>query len=145
MFEIIGLLVAGGAAMGLHASFELRTRAGIPKLGPLPDDMSRTLKHAYLACVSYVDAQIGMLLGELRESGKLDSTVIVLWSDHGWQLGEHGMWDKHSNFETSTRAPLIVRVPGKNPGTSSNVINVRGSTSRATRAASRSGSRSASA
>ena len=97
-----------GAAMGLHASFELRTRAGIPKYGPLGDDLSRTLLHAYYASVSYVDAQIGKLISALDELGMSDNTVIIVWGDHGWHLGEMGVWGKATNYEIATRVPLIV-------------------------------------
>lgn len=101
-----------GAAMGLHASFELRTRAGIPKIGPLGPELSRTLKHAYLACVSYVDAQIGMMVEALEEAGVRDNTIIVVWGDHGWHLGDMGVWGKATNYEIATRVPLIVWTPG---------------------------------
>ena len=100
-----------GAAMGLHASFELRTRAGIPKTGPLGDDLSRTLKHAYLACVSYVDAQIGLMLGALEDAGVRDNTVIIVWGDHGWHLGDMGVWGKATNYEIATRVPLMIWTP----------------------------------
>lgn len=103
---------AGGAAMGLHASFELRTRANIPKQGPLPVDLARTLKHAYLASTSYVDAQIGLLIAALEEAGLRDNTVIVLWGDHGWHLGDMGVWGKATNYEIATRVPLMISVPG---------------------------------
>ena len=101
----------GGAAMGLHASFELRTRAGIPKYGPLGDDLSRTLLHAYYASVSYVDAQIGKLLSALEEAGLADNTIVIVWGDHGWHLGEMGIWGKATNYEIATRVPLIVYSP----------------------------------
>ena len=92
---------------------DLRHYYGIPDVGPVSDKQACDLKHAYYACVSFTDAQVGRLLKSLDELGLRKNTVVVLWGDHGWQLGEHGMWDKHSNFETSTRAPLIVRVPKK--------------------------------
>lgn len=95
---------------------DLRHYYGIPKVGPVADEQARDLIHAYYACVSYVDAQIGRLLDELAKLELRQETVVVLWGDHGWQLGEHGMWDKHSNFETSARAPLVVSVPGQKPG-----------------------------
>ena len=101
----------GGAAMGLHASFELRTRAGIPKYGPLGDDLSRTLLHAYYASVSYVDAQIGKLVATLDEAGIGDNTIIIVWGDHGWHLGEMGIWGKATNYEIATRVPLIAYSP----------------------------------
>ncbi len=101
-----------GAEMGLHASFELRTRAGIPKIGAFDDDLSRTLLHAYYASVSYVDAQIGKMLTALSESGQLENTIVIVWGDHGWHLGEMGIWGKATNYEISTRVPLIVSAPG---------------------------------
>ncbi len=113
----------GGAAMGLHASFELRVRHGIPKYGPLGEDLERTLKHAYYACVSYVDAQIGRMLDALEEAGIRDNTIIVLWGDHGWHLGDMGIWGKATNYEIATRVPFIIWTPDmKQPGTSTNGI-----------------------
>lgn len=95
---------------------DLRHYYGIPDVGPVSAEQARELKHAYYACVSFTDTQVGRLLKRLDALGLRDETIVVLWGDHGWQLGEHGMWDKHSNFETSTHAPLIVRVPGQKPG-----------------------------
>ncbi|MHC4995181.1 MAG: sulfatase, partial [Planctomycetota bacterium] len=95
---------------------DMRHYYGVPKIGPVLEPQARRLKHAYYACVSYVDALIGRLLRRLDDHGLSDNTVVVLWGDHGWQLGEHGIWDKHTNFETSTHAPLILRVPGQKPG-----------------------------
>ena len=95
---------------------DLRHYYGIPDVGPVSEEQARDLKHAYYACVSYVDAQIGRLLSRLEELKLSENTVVILWGDHGWQLGEHGMWDKHSNFESSTRIPLIVRTPGHQSG-----------------------------
>jgi iduronate 2-sulfatase len=82
---------------------------------------ARHLIHGYLACVSFIDAQVGKLLDALEdpdgdpgtEDSVVDHTVVVLWSDHGFHLGDHnGFWAKHSNFEISTRVPLILRSPG---------------------------------
>ncbi|MDZ8117067.1 sulfatase [Pontiella agarivorans] len=101
-----------GAAMGLHASFELRVRDGIPKDGkPFDEDLERTLKHAYLACVSYVDAQIGKMLAALDEAGVRDNTIIIVWGDHGWHLGDMGVWGKATNYEVGTRVPLLIWTP----------------------------------
>lgn len=99
-------------ALALHPSFELRVRSGIPKYGPFDTTLSRTLLHSYLACVSYVDAQVGRLVKTLEELGELDNTIIVLWSDHGFHLGEMGVWGKASNYEIATRVPFIFCFPG---------------------------------
>ncbi len=101
----------GGSKVGLHASFELRTRHGIPKDGPLDPNLAKTLLHGYYACVSYVDAQIGMMLEALEEEKIRDNTLIVVWGDHGWHLGEMGIWGKATNYEIATRVPLIVSIP----------------------------------
>ena len=100
-----------GATMGLHASFELRARADIPKKGSIEKELALNLKHAYLACVSYVDAQIGRMLSALDEAGVRDNTIIILWSDHGWHLGDMGIWGKATNYEIATRVPLIISTP----------------------------------
>lgn len=100
-----------GAAMGLHASFELRVRHGIPKSGDFDEELSRTLKHAYLACTSYVDAQIGLVLDALDRSGQRENTIVVVWGDHGWHLGDMGVWGKATNYEISTRVPLMIQAP----------------------------------
>jgi iduronate 2-sulfatase len=93
---------------------ELRSYIGMPKEGPLTDEQARKLKHGYYAAVSYTDAQVGKLLDELDRLKLRDKTIVILWGDHGWQLGEHGNWCKHTNFEEATRAPLIISVPGQN-------------------------------
>ena len=100
-----------GAAMGLHPSFELRARYGIPKKGKIDDELAKTLKHAYLASVSYIDAQIGKMIDALEKEGLRDNTIIIVWSDHGWHLGEMGIWGKATNYEISARVPLIIWTP----------------------------------
>jgi iduronate 2-sulfatase len=92
---------------------ELRAYYGMPRQGPLSEREARTLKHGYYACVSYMDAQVGRVLKELDNLGLREKTIVVLWGDHGWQLGEHGLWCKHTNFEVATRAPLLISVPGQ--------------------------------
>ena len=91
---------------------ELRGYFGMPKTGPVPDEQARQLIHGYSACVSYMDAQLGRLLAELERLKLRDKTVIILWGDHGWKLGEHASWCKHTNFEVDARAPMIISVPG---------------------------------
>lgn len=112
-----------GATMGLHASFEMRTRANIPKHGKINDDLSRQLKHAYYACTSYVDAQIGKMLKALDEHNLRKNTIVVVWGDHGWHLGEYGIWGKATNYEIATRVPLIISTPNmKAKGKSCNAL-----------------------
>ncbi len=102
---------------------ELRAYQGIPPTGPLTESMARDLVHGYYAATSYVDAQIGRLLAEVDRLGLRDSTIVVLWGDHGWHLGDHGLWCKHTNFETATRSLLIFRVPGQpNPGAKTDAL-----------------------
>ncbi|MBN2329176.1 MAG: sulfatase [Candidatus Omnitrophica bacterium] len=95
----------------LHNFGELRNYKDIPKEGPLPEEKSKELVRAYYAAASYVDAQIGRVLDELDKLDLRKNTVVVLWGDHGWQLGEHALWCKHTNFETSTHSPLILSAP----------------------------------
>ena len=78
---------------------------------PLSDEYSRKLRHAYYAAVSYVDAQVGKVLDEVQRLGIQDNTVIVLWSDHGWQLGDHREWGKHTIFERALHNVLIIKAP----------------------------------
>ncbi len=99
-----------------HNSGELRAYADIPETGPVSENMANKLIHGYYACVSYTDAQIGMILSELEDLGLADNTIVVLWGDHGWNLGDHMMWCKHCNFESSLHVPLMVKVPGKTHG-----------------------------
>ena len=98
-------------AAALHTSGELRSYASIPPTGPVDRPTARRLIHGYYACVSFTDAQIGRVMAALDRLDLAANTIVVLWGDHGWQLGEHGMWNKHSCFETSMHAPLIVSAP----------------------------------
>jgi arylsulfatase A-like enzyme len=101
---------------------ELRNYHGIPKKGPVPDSNALKLIHGYYACVSYVDAQIGKVLDALEGLGLADNTIIVLWGDHGWFLGEHGFWSKHCNFKRAAHSPLIIKVPWKDSGKKSEAL-----------------------
>jgi len=109
-------LIDGTPEFAYHTFGELRAFTDIDsntKLGePLPEDKQRELIHGYMACVSYVDAQLGKLLEELDRLKLTDNTVIVLWGDHGYHLGDHTLWNKHSNFEQATRIPFIFSGPG---------------------------------
>lgn len=100
-----------GAEMGLHPSFELRVRSGIPKKGPIDNELALNLKRAYLASVSYVDAQIGRMIDALDKAGLRENTIIIVWGDHGWHLGEMGVWGKATNYEIATRVPMMIWTP----------------------------------
>lgn len=101
---------------------ELRNYDGIP-VGSVPDDLARQLKHGYYAAISYMDAQVGKVLDELDRLGLRENTIVILWGDHGWKLGEHDAWCKHSNSENDTNAPLILSAPGmKRPGIHSRAL-----------------------
>lgn len=81
------------------------------------------VRHSYAACVSYADAQVAQVMARLEKHGLAENTIVVLWGDHGWHLGEHAVWGKHTLFEESLRAPLVIRAPGmKHAGKASNAI-----------------------
>ncbi|MEM9280481.1 MAG: sulfatase [Verrucomicrobiota bacterium] len=101
-----------GAPEGaVHHSGELRNYSDIPKTGVIPEDKARELIRGYHAATSYTDAHIGRLLDAFDDLGLSKNTIIVLWGDHGWNLGEHTLWCKHSCFETSLRSPLVFVTP----------------------------------
>lgn len=79
-------------------------------------------KHGYYACMSYIDAQIGLVLDELERLGLSESTIVVILGDHGWHLGEHGFWGKHNLMNHATRAPLIVKVPHFKGGRATGIV-----------------------
>jgi len=91
---------------------ELRQYSDIPDTGPLPPERQRELIHGYHAATSYMDAQLGRVIAELDRTGLAKNTIIVLWGDHGWHLGDHGMWCKHTNYEQAAHLPLMVVAPG---------------------------------
>ncbi len=103
-------------------SGELRAWSDVPKTGPIPESLQRELIHGYAASVSYTDANVGLLMAALEETGALENTIVCLWGDHGWHLGEHGHWGKVTNYEDATRAPLIIAAPGQRQGVKVNAI-----------------------
>ena len=104
------------APYALDDGIEFYTYTDVPAERPIPDDYARLARHGYYACVSFVDAQVGKLLDELDRLGLTQRTIVVLWGDHGFKLGEHGGWGKLSNFEVDAHVPLIVRAPGQATG-----------------------------
>lgn len=109
-------LSEGTPKFAFHSFGELRSFSDIDRkldIGDkLPEAKQRELIHGYMACISYIDAQIGILLDNLEKRNILDDTVIVLWGDHGFHLGDHTEWCKHSNFEQATRIPFMFAGPG---------------------------------
>lgn len=114
-----------GVDVAYHNSGEIRGYSDIPPLVSFTDqkdfgltlstEKQKELIHGYFASVSYTDAQVGKLLNKLDELGLTKNTIIILWGDHGWHLGDHNLWCKHSNFEQATRTPMIISVPGIAP------------------------------
>ena len=76
-------------------------------------EQARLMTHAYYACVSFIDAQVGRILDALEAEGLADSTAVVIWGDHGFHLGDQGRWAKHTQFEGAMRSPLMIRLPGQ--------------------------------
>ncbi len=101
----------GAFPFSMNSWLELRNYEGMPEGGPVSAERARELVHGYLACISYVDAQVGRLLDELEGLGLLEDTIVVLWGDHGYKLGDYGAWCKNTDFEVDTRVPLILSAP----------------------------------
>lgn len=94
-----------------HNNYELRSYGTVPPNGKISDAMALKLIRGYRACVSFMDAQLGRVLNELDRLGMRENTIIVLWGDHGYHLGENGIFTKMTNFELGTHAPLILSMP----------------------------------
>ena len=113
----------GAPDFALLNSLELRAYWNVPDEGPIDDATIENLVRGYYACTSFVDAQVGKLLDALERFELDDDTIVVLWGDHGWHLGDLGIWGKHTNYELATRSPLIVHVPGRGtPGSRSRAL-----------------------
>lgn len=105
-------LPTGAPEFAGHGSGEIRRYTDQPGRGPIPTENQRRMRHAYRACTTFTDAQVGRVLAELERLGLADNTIVVLFGDHGYHLGEKGLWGKTTNFELDARVPLIVRRPG---------------------------------
>ena len=89
---------------------------------PVSDNYARKLRHAYYACISYLDAQVGKLLDELDKLNLTNNTIVILWGDHGWHLGDQLVWGKHTIFERALKSAFIIRAPGQQSGKTVNNI-----------------------
>ena len=115
---------SGYAELRTYRDIQMITTGHLPRPDShlLPDTKVRELRRAYYAAMSYADDNVGQVLaalnnGQVLGAGNLrDSTIVCALSDHGWSLGEHGLWDKHTNFFINTQAPLMFRVPGQTDG-----------------------------
>lgn len=113
----------GSPDLAYHVSGELKSYTDIPQfdsysekeLDHLPVDKQKELLHGYYAAASYMDAQLVKVLNELDRLGLTENTIVVLWGDHGWHLGDHGLWNKHTDFEQATHACFLMRVKGMTP------------------------------
>lgn len=110
--------------LAYHNAAELYSYSDIPPISSftdqkpgldLPVDKQKELIHGYYAATSYTDANVGILLKALDSLGITKNTIVVLWGDHGWHLGDHNLWCKHTNFEQATRTPLLIASPGIKP------------------------------
>lgn len=106
---------AGAPAIAAHDSAELRGYRDMPDEGDWTPEQVTRLRHGYYAATSFADAQIGRVLAAVDSLGLAKNTVVVVWSDHGFHLGEHGLWTKKSNYEVDVRVPLIVAAPNGKP------------------------------
>ncbi len=111
-----------------HNSLELKGYSDIPPFESFIDtkhldtETQKRLLHGYYACISYTDAQIGKVLDALEKEGLADNTIVIMFGDHGYHLGDHGLWNKLTDFEQSTHVPLIVSAPGMKQGVKSDAV-----------------------
>jgi len=103
----------------MNSMYELRGYDGFNKIGHpqssyrMSEDTSRILKHGYYASVSYVDALLGDLIAHMKKIGIYENTIIILWGDHGWKLGDHNSWGKMTNYNIDLNVPMIIRYPNQ--------------------------------
>ncbi|MEM8738869.1 MAG: sulfatase [Planctomycetota bacterium] len=102
--------------------YDMRHYPDIRVNGDLNDQQTRELIYAYYACVAHVDDQVGRVMKQLERLGVADNTIVVVWGDHGWKLGDYGDWGKHTAMELDARVPLMVRAPGMASGAASDAL-----------------------
>jgi arylsulfatase A-like enzyme len=105
-----------------HHFGELRHYYSVPKEGDLSEELAKKMIHGYYASLSFADAQVGKVMDEVEKLGLLDNTIVVLVGDHGWNVGDHKMWCKHCNFESSLQTPLIIKAPNQKPQRISSIV-----------------------
>jgi iduronate 2-sulfatase len=110
----------GAPIYSMNSMYELRGYDGFKHIGhpasgyKMPEDTARILRQGYYASVSYVDALIGDLIAHMKKLGIYDNTIIVIWGDHGWKLGDHNSWGKMTNYNVDLKVPVIIRAPDQN-------------------------------
>ncbi|NJN26816.1 MAG: sulfatase [Cyclobacteriaceae bacterium] len=114
----------GAPHFAMNNAGELRNYYGVPEEGQIPEALGDTLFHGYMACISYMDAQIGKLLAKLEELHIKENTVIVLVGDHGYKLGDFNDWCKDTHYEFDTRVPLIIHHPHMTSGRTSSLVEL---------------------
>lgn len=100
------------SSIGLKRGGEITNYSPVPPGGQVDAELTRQLIHGYYASTSFVDAQIGKVLKELKRLELDRNTIVVLWGDHGFHLGDHGFWTKHTNYEQANRIPILISAPG---------------------------------
>ena len=105
-------------AVALKRGGEIAAYKPVPTSGAYSEALKRELIHGYYASTAYVDAQIGKVLEALDRLELTENTIVVLWGDHGWHLGDLNIWTKHTNFEQANRIPILISAPGVKAGTS---------------------------
>ncbi len=118
----VSKLPTGAPSYAATSFGELKNYSDMSSNKPIDEATTRHLIHGYYAATSYTDAQIGKVLAALEHHGLAENTIVVLWGDHGWHLGDHGMWCKHTNYEQATRIPVIVSAPNAAMGAASGAL-----------------------
>ncbi len=102
----------GAPAVAGKRGGEITAYMPVPVKGRMSDELKRKLIHGYYASTSFVDSQIGKVMAEFDRLGLADNTIVVLWGDHGFHLGDLGIWTKHTNYEQANRIPILICSPG---------------------------------
>lgn len=109
----------GAPIWTMNSMYELRHYDGFNHIGHptssyrMSEDTARILKHGYYASVSYVDALLGDLFAHMKKLGTYKNTIVIVWGDHGWKLGDHNSWGKMTNYNIDLQVPMIIRYPGQ--------------------------------